>query len=49
MGDGTKVTWLIAGTILILAGHLWMKRHRAARLADDLLAQVLLEKDGFRR
>ncbi|HZS11238.1 MAG TPA: hypothetical protein VFA38_03240 [Nitrospirales bacterium] len=49
MSDGTKLTWLFAGAILIIAGRLWMKRHRAARLADELLEQVLSEKDGFRR
>ena len=49
MSDGIKLTWLFAGALLILAGRLWMKRHRAARLADELLEEVLQEKDGFRR
>ena len=36
------------GCLLLLARHLW-RRRRAARLADQLLHDVVKAKDAFRR
>ena len=41
---------LTLGTILIYAIVLkWWRRRRAAKLADELLADVIKGKDAFRR
>lgn len=37
-----------AGCLVLLARHLW-RRRRAARLADQLLDDVVKGKDAFRR
>lgn len=37
------------GFLLVLAIRYWIRRRRAARLADKLLADVVKAKDAFRR
>jgi hypothetical protein len=37
------------GFLLALAIRYWLRRRRAARLADKLLADVVKAKDAFRR
>jgi hypothetical protein len=49
MSESSKATLIVAAAILVLAGRIWLKRRRAGRLADELLEEVLEEKDGFRR
>lgn len=37
------------GFVLVLAFRAWLRRRRAARLADQLLNDVVKAKDAFRR
>ncbi len=37
------------GFVLVLAIRSWLRRRRAARLADQLLNDVVKAKDAFRR
>ena len=37
------------GFVLVLAIRVWLRRRRAARLADQLLNDVVKAKDAFRR
>ena len=37
------------GGIVFLLGRLWYRRRLAAKLADDLLREVVKGKDAFRR
>ncbi len=48
--DNTVIVALTfgVGCLLLLARHLW-RRRRAARLADQLLNDVVKAKDAFRR
>ncbi len=45
--------WLVLGVglggVLFLLGRLWYRRRLAAKLADDLLRDVVKGKDAFRR
>ena len=45
--------WLVLGVglggVLFLLGRLWYRRRVAAKLADDLLRDVVKGKDAFRR
>ncbi len=45
--------WLVLGVglggVLFLIGRLWYRRRVAAKLADDLLRDVVKGKDAFRR
>jgi hypothetical protein len=40
---------LLAGSLVFLAGRRWQRRQKASRLADVLLADVLKQKDSYRR
>jgi hypothetical protein len=40
---------LTAGAVAALLGRLWYRRRVAAKLADELLHEVLKGKDSFRR
>jgi hypothetical protein len=48
--EHATMLWLAAaaGGCLLLVRHLW-RRRRAARLADQLLDDVVKAKDAFRR
>lgn len=50
MTDGHILPILVGlGIMLALAVRYWFRRRRAARLADQLLDDVLKGKDAFRR
>jgi hypothetical protein len=48
-----SIDWIavagVLGIAAIVLGIRWLRRTRAARLADELLADVLKAKDSFRR
>ena len=49
MRDAMWVGATLAVALLGTFAYHWHRRRRAGRLADDLLAAVIKEKDAFRR
>lgn len=50
MTDGNILPVLVGiGILLALAARYWFRRRQAARLADQLLDDVVKAKDAFRR
>jgi len=50
MTDGNILPVLVGlGIMLALAIRYWLRRRRAAKLADQLLTDVVNAKDAFRR
>lgn len=40
---------LLGAALVVVAARWWIRRRRLARMADQLLEEVLRHKDGFRR
>ncbi len=50
MSDGVLIVLAVLGSgVLFVVGRLWYRRRVAAKLADDLLRDVVKGKDAFRR
>lgn len=46
MTDGMKLIAIVAGITLAVLGRAWYRHRQAGEAADNLLRQVLQEKDG---
>ncbi len=50
MSDGVLIVLaVLGGGVLFVVGRQWYRRRMAAKLADDLLRDVVKGKDAFRR
>lgn len=49
MEDAGLALVVVTGALVIASGRRWYRRRVAAKLADQMLATVLKDKDGFRR
>lgn len=49
MREGLMIGAALAAVLIGTLAYHWHRRRRAGRLADDLLAAVIKEKDAFRR
>ncbi|MDP1948932.1 MAG: hypothetical protein Q8L77_15680 [Nitrospirota bacterium] len=49
MSDVEWLAVIMSGSLLIALGWQWYRRRRAAKSADELLADVLKSKDAFHR
>ncbi len=50
MSDGVLIVLaVLGGGVLYVFGRQWYRRRMAAKLADDLLRDVVKGKDAFRR
>ena len=49
MEDAGLALVVVTGALVIASGRRWYGRRVAAKLADQMLATVLKDKDGFRR
>lgn len=49
MDEVTLIMILVVSIVALFVGRRWWKNRRSAKLADELLAIIVKEKDSFRR